>query len=392
MSLCPRLPDSLRRLAWLDLDGEAGQEYWAAMQLMGRYASANHELIHAHVLKTLGARELTHVENHHNFAWKEEHDGESVIVHRKGATPADAGRLGIVPGSMCSPAFIVRGKGCEEALCSCSHGAGRIMSRAAAFRQLKRADMDALLKENGVELLSAGLDEAPMVYKDIHAVMAAQRDLVDILATFRPRLVKMVSGRTAPQAALIPGRTGPRLRRRVSSAQESFLQIAFACGNLHGHCLLLCLVPDIVAFRPIRCAAQEADPAQPHFPAPDYPEPAVRPPSHPGLAPGFQELATCRSLSTEYGTASSTTTGAPVSPPAAGLDLALFDQFNEGNPARIFLSERGFLVFSPDAPLLWALWKHFDKVASESCGKCSPCRAARRCCATLWPTPAATVM
>ena len=191
MSLCPRLPDSLRRLAWLDLDGEAGQEYWAAMQLMGRYASANHELIHAHVLKTLGARELTHVENHHNFAWKEEHDGESVIVHRKGATPADAGRLGIVPGSMCSPAFIVRGKGCEEALCSCSHGAGRIMSRAAAFRQLKRADMDALLKENGVELLSAGLDEAPMVYKDIHAVMAAQRDLVDILATFRPRLVKM---------------------------------------------------------------------------------------------------------------------------------------------------------------------------------------------------------
>lgn len=191
MSLHPDLPDGLRRLAWLDLDGAEGREYWAAMQLMGLYASANHELIHAHVLKALGARELTHVENHHNFAWEEQHDGETVIVHRKGATPADAGRLGVVPGSMCSPAFVVRGRGCEEALCSCSHGAGRAMSRAAAFRQLKRADMDALLRENGVELLSAGLDEAPMVYKDIHMVMAAQRDLVDILATFRPRLVKM---------------------------------------------------------------------------------------------------------------------------------------------------------------------------------------------------------
>lgn len=191
MSLRPRLPDSLRRLAWLDSDSEEGREYWAAMQLMGRYAAANHELIHAHVLKALGAQELTHVENHHNFAWKEEHGGESVIVHRKGATPADTGRLGIVPGSMCSPAFVVRGKGCEEALCSCSHGAGRLMSRAAAFRQFKRADMDALLRENGVELLSAGLDEAPMVYKDIHAVMTAQHDLVDILATFQPRLVKM---------------------------------------------------------------------------------------------------------------------------------------------------------------------------------------------------------
>ena len=66
-------------------------------------------------------------------------------------------------------------------------------------------------------------------------------------------------------------------------------------------------------------------------------------------------------------------TNAPAAP--QGLDLSLFDQFDEGNPARIFLSERGFLVFSPDAPLLWALWKHFDKVAAESCGKCSPCRA-----------------
>lgn len=103
MSLHPDLPEELRRLAWLSLDREEGQEYWAAMQLMGRYASANHELIHRHILKALGCCALTHVENHHNFAWLEEHDGEQVVVHRKGATPADKGRLGVVPRAPCVP-------------------------------------------------------------------------------------------------------------------------------------------------------------------------------------------------------------------------------------------------------------------------------------------------
>ncbi len=191
MSLRPALPKDLRRLAWLDMDSADGREYWAAMQLMGRYASACHELIHRHIIKAIGAQALTHVENHHNFAWEETHDGERVIVHRKGATPAHEGQLGIVPGSMTTPGFVVRGKGCEASLCSCSHGAGRAMSRAAAFRQLRLKDMEAFLRDNGVELLSGSLDESPQAYKDIHAVMAAQRDLVDILAEFRPRLVKM---------------------------------------------------------------------------------------------------------------------------------------------------------------------------------------------------------
>ena len=140
---------------------------------------------------SIGAQALTHVENHHNFAWEETHDGGRVIVHRKGATPAHAGQLGVVPGSMTAPGFVVRGKGSEASLCSCSHGAGRAMSRAAAFRQLRREDWEAILRDNGVELLSGSLDESPQAYKDIHAVMAAQRDLVDILAEFRPRLVKM---------------------------------------------------------------------------------------------------------------------------------------------------------------------------------------------------------
>jgi len=194
MSLRPALPQEIKHLAWFELASEAGQEYWAAMQLMGKYAAANHELIHWHVLAHLGAEALTHVENHHNFAWEEQHDGETVIVHRKGATPAGQGVQGIVPGSMGSPGFVVRGKGNAAALNSCSHGAGRLMSRSAAFKNLDRAAVRRFLEDAGVHLLSGGLDEAPMAYKDIHAVMAAQSDLVEILARFQPRLVKMAGG------------------------------------------------------------------------------------------------------------------------------------------------------------------------------------------------------
>ncbi|MDL2286862.1 RtcB family protein [Desulfococcaceae bacterium OttesenSCG-928-F15] len=194
MELRPFLPQEIKHLAWLDMESAEGREYWEAMHLMGRYAAANHELIHAHILRNLGVSAISHVENHHNFAWKEIHDGEEVIVHRKGATPASAGTLGVVPGSMGAPGFVVRGKGHADALNSCSHGAGRLMSRTAAFREINPDKVRAYLQEKGVELISGGLDEAPMAYKDIHAVMAAQRDLVDILARFEPRLVKMASG------------------------------------------------------------------------------------------------------------------------------------------------------------------------------------------------------
>ena len=191
MDLRPALPQEIKHLAWLDLDGADGQEYWQAMELMGHYASANHELIHAHVLHSLGAEALAHVENHHNFAWRETHDGQEVIVHRKGATPAGKGVLGIVPGSMGAPGFVVNGRGNPGSLHSCSHGAGRLLSRTAAIKSLNRSEVLAYLEEQGVELISGGLDEAPMAYKNIHEVMAAQSDLVDILARFEPRLVKM---------------------------------------------------------------------------------------------------------------------------------------------------------------------------------------------------------
>jgi tRNA-splicing ligase RtcB len=195
----PELAKPMRRLAWLDLDTQEGREYWEAMQLMGRYASAHHALIHEGLARRLGARVLLVVENHHNFAWKEIHDGEELIVHRKGATPAARDALGVIPGSMAAPGFVVRGRGNRESLDSCSHGAGRAMSRTAARARFDWPELKRLLADRGVELISAGLDEAPMAYKDIGAVMAAQSDLVEIVAQFDPKLVKMAPGNERPE-------------------------------------------------------------------------------------------------------------------------------------------------------------------------------------------------
>jgi tRNA-splicing ligase RtcB len=199
MNLHPELPPELKRLAWLDMDSQEGEEYWAAMNLMGRYAAANHEMIHRKVARALGAKVLTHVENHHNFAWKENHGGREVIVHRKGATPAGEGVLGVIPGSMATPGFVVRGKGNAESLESASHGAGRVMSRTAAREKFRWNHFKPMLEEAGVQLLSAGIDEAPGVYKDIHTVMAAQSDLVDIVARFDPKIVKMADAGEKPE-------------------------------------------------------------------------------------------------------------------------------------------------------------------------------------------------
>lgn len=199
MDLHPELPSELRRLAWLGLDTPEGQEYWYAMNLMGRYAAANHAVIHRQLVKALKTRALVSVENHHNFAWKEVHDGREVIVHRKGATPAGAGVLGIIPGSMTAPGYVVRGKGSAASLESASHGAGRRMSRTAARSSITWSDVKRQLAERDVHLISAGIDEAPGVYKDIDAVMAEQEDLVETLARFEPRIVKMAPEGEKPE-------------------------------------------------------------------------------------------------------------------------------------------------------------------------------------------------
>jgi tRNA-splicing ligase RtcB len=197
------LPSELKRLAWLSLDSHEGREYWAAMQLMGRYAAANHALIHRHIAENLGAQVLLDLENHHNFAWKERHliggVEREVIVHRKGATPAGRGVLGIIPGSMASPGFVVSGKGNAESLNSASHGAGRAMSRKAANARFNWKDVNHFLKQAQVTLISAGLDEVPMAYKNIREVMAAQQDLVTVLGQFDPRLVKMAPSGERPE-------------------------------------------------------------------------------------------------------------------------------------------------------------------------------------------------
>lgn len=193
--LHPELDAQHRHLAWLDLDSQPGREYWEAMNLMGRYASANHACIHHHIARNLGAEVLAGVENHHNFAWEERHtiDGveETLIVHRKGATPAGVGVLGVIPGSMADPAFIVVGKDGAGSLSSASHGAGRVMSRTQAKNSFRWASVKDLLRERGVTLISAGIDENPGVYKDIRRVIAQQSDLVRPVARFDPRLVKM---------------------------------------------------------------------------------------------------------------------------------------------------------------------------------------------------------
>jgi tRNA-splicing ligase RtcB (3'-phosphate/5'-hydroxy nucleic acid ligase) len=186
-----RLPKQAAHLAWLDLNTEEGQEYWIAMNLAGDYASANHHEIHAKLARAIGEKPLLMVENHHNFAWKEQHQGREVLVHRKGATPAGPRDLGIIPGSMTAPGFVVRGLGNELAINSASHGAGRLMSRTAALNSITKSALNKVLAEHGIELIGGDLDEAPMVYKDINTVMSAQTDLVKVLAQFTPKIVRM---------------------------------------------------------------------------------------------------------------------------------------------------------------------------------------------------------
>jgi tRNA-splicing ligase RtcB len=191
-----RLPKEAQHLAWLTLDSEEGQAYWLAMNLAGEYASANHHEIHDKIAKALNQSRLALVENHHNFAWKEKlANGREVMVHRKGATPAGPNDLGIIPGSMTLPGYVVRGKGEGASIHSASHGAGRVMSRSQAFRTLDKKVVRQAIETAGVSLIGGDLDEAPMVYKNIETVMAAQQDLVTILARFLPKIVRMAEGK-----------------------------------------------------------------------------------------------------------------------------------------------------------------------------------------------------
>jgi len=185
------LPKQLQHLAWLDMDTHDGQEYWMAMNLAGDYAKACHDDIHNRISKLLGEKPVARIENHHNFAWKEMVNGVERIVHRKGATPAHKGELGIIPGSMTAPGYIVRGLGNTESLNSASHGAGRLHSRRQCKRIFTKSEMTKEVKKKEVTLIGAGVDESPGAYKDIKKVMANQLELVEVVGTFTPKIVRM---------------------------------------------------------------------------------------------------------------------------------------------------------------------------------------------------------
>ena len=187
-----RLPRLAGPFAWLRLDSETGQEYWKCMEIAGEYSAVNHECIHYNVAKALRLKPLTNVSNHHNFAWHDTlPDGRKGIIHRKGATPAHLGELGIIPGSMATPGYIVSGKGNAESLYSASHGAGRTMSRLDARNSISRYALKKYLAENYVTLIGGTTEEAPQAYKDIKKVIESQKELVNIGGMIIPRIVRM---------------------------------------------------------------------------------------------------------------------------------------------------------------------------------------------------------
>ena len=194
----------------LSLDAEQGAAYWELMSLAGEYAYAGREYVTRKVVEILGGRELEIVHNHHNFAWREEHDGEELIVVRKGATPAFPGQKGFVGGSMGDDSVILRGAAASErqadALYSTVHGAGRVMSRTQARGKVKgwgakarivapglvsQQMLDEWITAKGVILRGGGLDEAPHAYRRLPDVLAAQGDTIEVLHTLTPLIVVM---------------------------------------------------------------------------------------------------------------------------------------------------------------------------------------------------------
>lgn len=174
--------------AWLDLDTDAGREYWAGMQLIGEYARANHHLIHGAFFRLFAANPLVFFENHHNFAWFE----DGLVVHRKGATPAQVGQVGFIPGSVADHAYLVEGLGNTDALNSASHGAGRNFSRKEATARFDAKATEQRLKEWDVLAYGVAKDECPHAYKPMDQVMAQQEGvLVSSFARLQPAIVVM---------------------------------------------------------------------------------------------------------------------------------------------------------------------------------------------------------
>jgi tRNA-splicing ligase RtcB len=180
--------------AVIDEDSELGRRYIAAMALAGRYSYAGREWVIERVRKILGGAVTDMVHNHHNYAWRETHDGRDLWVVRKGATPAFPGQRGFVGGSMGDDAVIIEGVDSPQArasLYSTVHGAGRLFGRKEAKRRFTRAEMDAWLQQRGVTLVGADLDESPMAYRRLPEVIAEHAGTIRVLHTLRPFAVAM---------------------------------------------------------------------------------------------------------------------------------------------------------------------------------------------------------
>ncbi|MEQ4779288.1 RtcB family protein [Providencia huaxiensis] len=184
------LPD--RDLAYFEEGSVHFNDYMEAVGWAQDFARHNREVMMHRVLEAL-SREIPKpfttqqeaVNCHHNYVQKEQHFGEEVLVTRKGAVSARKGQMGIIPGSMGAKSFIVRGLGDEESFCSCSHGAGRVMSRTEAKKRFSVSDQKMATAHVECRKDSDVIDEIPMAYKDIDAVMAAQSSLVEIVHTLR---------------------------------------------------------------------------------------------------------------------------------------------------------------------------------------------------------------
>jgi len=180
--------------AVIDEDSELGRRYIAAMELAGRYSYAGREWVVERVRKIVGGAVTDMVHNHHNYAWRETHDGRDLWVVRKGATPAFPGQRGFVGGSMGDDAVIIEGVDSPQArasLYSTVHGAGRLFGRKEAKRRFTKAEMDAWLQQRGVTLIGADLDESPMAYRRLPDVLARHAGTIRVLHTLRPFAVAM---------------------------------------------------------------------------------------------------------------------------------------------------------------------------------------------------------
>lgn len=178
---------------WLRASSGAGQEYENVLEVLGKYATANHELIHHFFLKASKLKELVYLQNHHNFAERGTFNGEDVIIHRKGATPANKGQIGIIPGSSGTPAYIVEGLGYEGTFCTSSHGAGRMFSTSNAKKKyiLMKREIEALYERKHILTHGLGTGEHPWSYKDIDQVIAHQAHIIRPIAKLEPRIVVM---------------------------------------------------------------------------------------------------------------------------------------------------------------------------------------------------------